>query len=154
MYFLRFSDPENYVSNILISVLPTCQLSRQERLIISKAIKEYKLCLNYTDFSTTYLSAQLPRKTYHFKGNQRIQRYTENTLHRRKIEMVNARLLVQQFTHPVHPNSSYRLSYLLRQFVDNTGKNMQYAADKIQGKNKQDSTRANISLFRKVMVSQ
>ena len=62
---------------------------------------------------TTYLSAQLPRKTYHFKGN---------TLHRRKIEMVNARLLVQQFMHPVHPNSSYRLSYLLRQFVDNTGK--------------------------------
>ena len=81
-----------------------------------------KLCLKYTDFSTTYLSAQLSRKTYHFKGNQRIQRYTENTLHRRKIEMVNARLLVQQFTHPVHPNSSYRLSYLLRRFVEKTGK--------------------------------
>ena len=81
-----------------------------------------KLCLKYTDFSTTYLSGQLPRKTYHFKGNQRIQRYTENTLHRRKMEMVNAPLLVQQFTHPVHPNSSYRLSHLLRQFVDKTGK--------------------------------
>ena len=67
-----------------------------------------------------YLSAQLPIKTYHFKGSQRIQRYTENTLHRQKIEMVNARLLVQQFTHPVHPNSSYRLSNLLQQFVDNT----------------------------------
>ena len=24
---------------------------------------------------------------------------------------------MQQFTHPVHPNSSYRLSYLLRQFL-------------------------------------
>ena len=69
---------------------------------------------------SAYLSAQLPRKTYNFKGSQRIQRYTENTLHRRKIEMVNARLLVQQFTHPVHPNSSYRLSNLLQQFVDNT----------------------------------
>ena len=80
------------------------------------------LCHKYTDFSTTYLSAQLPRKTDHFKGNQRIQRYTENTLRRRKIEMVNAPLLIQQFTHPVHPNSSYRLSNLLRQFVDKTGK--------------------------------
>ena len=80
------------------------------------------LRLKYTDFSSTYLSGQLSRKTYHFKGNKKIQRYTENTLHRRKIEMVNARLLVQQFTHPVHPNSSYRLSYLLRQFVDKTGK--------------------------------
>ena len=58
----------------------------------------------------------------YFKDDQRIQRHTENTLHRRKIEMVNAPLLVQQFTHPVHPNSSYRLSYLLRQFVDKTGK--------------------------------
>ena len=36
--------------------------------------------------------------------------YTENTLHRRKTEMVNAPLLVQQFTHPVHLNNSYRLS--------------------------------------------
>ena len=76
-----------------------------------------KICLKYTDFSTTYLSAQLSRKTYHFKDNQRIQRYTENTLHRRKLEMVNAPLLVQQFTHAVHPNSSYRLSYPLRQFL-------------------------------------
>ena len=40
-----------------------------------------------------------------------------------KVDMVNAPLLVQQqFTDPVHPNSSYRLSYLLRQFVDKTGK--------------------------------
>ena len=36
--------------------------------------------------------------------------------------MVNAPLLVQQFTHPVHPNSSYRLSYIPRQLVDKTGK--------------------------------
>ena len=46
-------------------------------------------------------------------GSVNVRKTTaENTLHRRKIEIVNARLLVQQFTHPVHPNSSYRLSYL------------------------------------------
>ena len=62
----------------------------------------------------------------YFKVKHRIQRYTENTLHRRKIEMVNAPLVVQQFTHLMHPNSSYRLMYLLPAiFVDNTGKNMQ-----------------------------
>ena len=119
---------------MLISVLPTYQLSCQERLIISKPIKEYKLCRKYTDFSTTYLPAQLPRKTYHFKGNQRTQRYTEITLHQRKIEMVNARLLVQQFTHPAHPNSLYRLSYLLRQFVDKTGKICNRQQKKYKGK--------------------
>ena len=108
-----------------------------------------QLCLKCTDFSTTYLSAQLLRKTYHFKGNQRIQRYTENTLHRRKIEMVNAPLLVQQFTHPVHPNSSYRLLYLLRQFVDKMGKIRNRQQTKSQEKNKQDSTQANISLSEK-----
>ena len=82
------------------------------------------LCLKYTDFST--------RPTYQLSCHERLiiskaikentERYTENTLHRRKIEMVNARLLVQQFTHPVHLNSSYRLLYLLRQFVHTTGK--------------------------------
>ena len=92
-----------------------------------------KKSFKYTGFSTTYLSAQLPRKTYNFKGNQIIQRYTENTLHRPKSEMVNARLLVQQFTHTVHPNSSYRLSYLLRQFVDNTEKMRNRQQTKQQG---------------------
>ena len=38
-----FSDPKKkYVSNILILVLPTYQLSCHERLTISKAIKEYR----------------------------------------------------------------------------------------------------------------
>ena len=118
------------------------------RTVLLRLSDPEKLCLKYTYLSTTYLSAQSPRKTYHFKGNQRIQRYTENTLHRRKLEMVNAPLLVQQFTHPVHPNSSYRLSYLLRQIVDKTGiRNRQQT--KTQGKNKQNSTQANISLSEK-----
>ena len=77
----------------------------------------------YTDFSTTYhRSAQLAKKDLSFQRlviskaiKENTKRYIENTLHRRKIEMVNA-LRVQQFTHPRHPNSSFRLSYLLRQF--------------------------------------
>ena len=51
------------------------------------------------------------------RQSKNTKRYTEKTLHRRKIEMVNAPLLVQQFTHPVHPNNSYRLLYLIRQFL-------------------------------------
>ena len=117
----------------------------------------------YTDFGTTYhRSAQLPRKTYQFKGisfqrqNTKVHRDTENTLHRRKLEMVYARLGVQQFTHPVHPNSSFRLSYLLRQlFVDKTGKIRQTAQTKYnERKNKQTRHRKNMSLFRKVIASQ
>ena len=101
-----------------------------------------------------YLTAQLSRNTYHFKVNQRIQRYTQNTLHRRKIEMVNAPLLVQQFTHPVHPNSSYRLSYLLRHFVDKTGKirNREQAKHK-EKTSKTVHTTANILFSRKVTMS-
>ena len=48
--------------------------------------------------------------------------------------MVNARLLVQQFTHPVHPNSSNHLSYLLSQFVDKTGKICNRQQTKHKGK--------------------
>ena len=82
------------------------------------------VCLEYTDFSTlsTYQLSCRERLIISKAIKENTERYTENTLHRRKIEMVNARLLVQQFTHLVHPNSSYRLSYLLRQFVDKTGK--------------------------------
>ena len=107
----------------------------------------------YTDFSTTYLSVQLPRKTDHFKSNQRIQMYTQNTLHRRKIEMMKAPLLVQQFTHPVHPNSSYRFSYLLRQFVDKTGKIRNRQQTKHKGKTSKTVHTAGKHLFsRKVTM--
>ena len=111
-----------------------------------------KLCLKYIDFSTTYLSTQLPKKTYHFKGNQRMQRYTENTLNRRKLEMVNAPLLVQQFTYPVHPNSSYRHSYLLRQFMDKTGKvrNRERRQNKREKQVKPVHTAGKHSLFQKI----
>ena len=107
------------------STLPTYQLSCHERLIISKTIKE------------------------------NTKRYTENTLHRRKIEMVNARLLVKQFTHPVHPNSSFRLSYLLRQWLWTKREkyDRQAAQTKYKRKkNKQDSTQANTSLKKKVIA--
>ena len=117
-------------------------MSRVQQAVVLRHFLRFsdpkKICLKYTDFSTTYLSAQLPRNTYYFKDNQIIQTYTENTLHRRKIKMVNARLLVQQFTHPVHPNSSYRLSYLLPQFVDKTGKICNWQQTKHKGQNKQD----------------
>ena len=85
-----------------------------------------KLCLNYTDFSTLPIYQLSCHEIFIISNaiKENTKRYTENTLHRRKLEMVNARLRVQQFTHPVHPNinSSYRLSYLVRQFVDKTGK--------------------------------
>ena len=111
----------------------------------------------YTDFSTTYhRSAQLAKKDLSFQRQSKdTKRYTKNTLYRRKIEMVNARLRVQQFTHPLHPNSSYRLSYLLRQFFWVTRKNAIDSVDKVyKRKNRQDNIQANISLFRKVILSQ
>ena len=58
---------------------------------------------------------QLISKTCHLEGNQRIQRDTQvQGEYASKIEMGNAPFPVQQFTHPVHPKSSLRLSYLLR----------------------------------------
>ena len=132
------------------------QRMRKDMLLLnmSRVQRAVVLGLKYTDFSTTYLSAQLPRKTYNFKGNQRIQRYTENTLNRQKIEMVNAPLLVQQFTHPVHPNRSYRLSYLLRQFVDKTGKirNRERRQSTREKQAKQYTRQANIIFSRKVTM--
>ena len=96
----------------------------------------YSICQGYNEQSV------LLELGKYFKGNQRIQRYTENTLHRRKIEMMNARLLVQQFTHPVHPNSSYRLSYLLRQFEDKMEKIRKIgSAEKIQDKREKQQAR-------------
>ena len=90
------------------------------------------------------------KKDLSFQRQSKIQRYTENTLHRRKIEMANARLLVQYFTHPVHPNSSYRLSYLLRQFVDKTGKICNRQQTKHKGKTTSKTVHmANTSLLQK-----
>ena len=35
---------------------------------------------------------------------------------------MNAPALIQQFTHLIHPDRSYRFSYLLRQIADKAGK--------------------------------
>ena len=73
------------------------------------------------------LPVQLPRKAYHFNSRQsknevvhRVQVYPLLA----KIEMVNGPvlLIVQQFTHLIPLDHSYRLSYLLRQFADKMGK--------------------------------
>ena len=64
--------------------------------------------------------------------------------------MVNAPLLVQQFTHPVHPKSSSHLSYLLRQFADKTGKIRNREQTKYTGKtSKTVHTTGKCSLFQK-----
>ena len=71
-------------SNILISVLPTID--------------------------------QLVSKTCHLEGNQKIlktKRYTENTLFRRKIEMVNVSRCSSSRIRCI-PKAQYHLSYLLR----------------------------------------
>ena len=99
----------------------------------------------YINFGTTYC------RSAHFKDfssrrqsentkNKEVL-YTENTLHWRKIEMVNAPWC--SITHPVHPKSgSFLLSYLLRR---QSGKNTKYdrqAVDKNTNGKKQskDST--------------
>ena len=63
---------------------------------------------------------------------------------------MNAPALVQQFMHLVHPDRSYRLSYLLRQFADKTGKIHKQKADKTQGeKQAQQYTRQTFIYFQK-----
>ena len=67
---------------------------------------------------------------------------------------MHALVVVQQFTHLTHPDRSYRLSYLLRQFVGKTGKtHNDRKQTKHNRKNKHNSTRGkHFSLFRKAMV--
>ena len=126
-YFLRFSDPK-------------------------------KSCLKYIDFSTTY----------HFSYQKRIiisspRRNGRNKVVHRvypslaKLEgTVHAPVLVEQLTHLIHPDRSYRLSYLLRQFADKTGKIHKQEADKTQEEkqraNRQYMRQKHFFLFRKVMV--
>ena len=76
------------------------------------------------DFSTTYQFSYQERRPTISNARQ-----SKNKLVHRvysslaKIEgMTNAPALVQQFMYLVHPNRSYRLSYLLRQFADKTEK--------------------------------
>ena len=66
-----------------------------------------RLCLKYHDFSRlpTYQLSCYEISIISNAIKKNTKRYTQNTLHRRNIEMVNARLRVQHFTHPVHPNS-------------------------------------------------
>ena len=69
----------------------------------------------YINFGTTY------HRQAHFKDfptkNKEGLLYTENTLHWRKIEMGECSSPVTAVTHPAHPCSWSRLSYLLRQFL-------------------------------------
>ena len=67
---------------------------------------------------------------------------------------MSAPVLVQQFTpHLIHLDHSYRLSYLLRQFADKTGKIISRKQTKHKRKNKHNSTRGKyFSLFRTVMI--
>ena len=95
------------------------------------------------NFSATYQSS--PRKTtYRFKNNA-IKKTIFTVKHPKsktvqtvpfvtQIEMMNAPAQVQQFTHVVRPNRSYRLSYLLRHIADMARKIQQQKADKYKGK--------------------
>ena len=116
----------------------------------------------YTNFSTTY------HRSAHFKDFSS-RRQSENTKYKEvyrkypslanKSRWVNARLRVPHFTHPAHQNSSFRLSYLLRQFLwakrekyDRQGRKYNERKNKQQQTRK--STQGNNSLFRKLVASQ
>ena len=109
------------------------------------------------DFSTTYQFSYQERRPIIPNARQ-----SENkVLHivyplLAKIEgTMNAPALVQQFAHLVHPDHSYHLSYLLRQFTDKTGKihNRKHTKHKRKNNEQTDSMcDKNFSLFGKVMV--
>ena len=92
MYFLRFSDPK----------------------------RSY---IKYMDFSTTHHIGWYQKRLTISSARQ-----SKNKVYRvypslTKIEgTVNTPVLLQQFTHLIHPDRSYRLSYLLRQIADKAGK--------------------------------
>ena len=65
---------------------------------------------------------------------------------------MHAPVLVQQFTHLIHPGCSYRLSYLLRKFADKTAKIHDNRKEtKHKGENNEQTAvdAANISLSEK-----
>ena len=68
---------------------------------------------------------------------------------------MNAPALAQQFTHLVHPDRSYRLSYLLRQIAYKTGKIQRHKADKQKKKQRANRQymRQDSFIFRKVTTS-
>ena len=125
-FLIRKKKHRYYISDIWISVLPTTLAGTENDL------------------------------SFQVQGNRK-----NNLVHRvypslTKIEgMMNAPVLVQQFTHLVHPNRSYHLSYLLQQFADKTGKmhnNRKQTKHKRKNNEQTDSMcDKNISLFRKVM---
>ena len=96
--------------------------------------------------------------TYHFKFMTIKKRSRTQSVPfvDKKIEMMNAPILVQQFTPLVHSNSSFRLSYLLQQFCEHDRKSTQAESrQNTRGKttSKQTDIRQNhFSLFRKEMV--
>ena len=59
-------------------------------------------------------------------------------------------LVLQQFTHLVHPDHSYRLSYLLRQFADKTGK---IHHDRKQTKHKRKNNEQNSTCGQQTFLS-
>ena len=66
---------------------------------------------------------------------------------------MNAPVLVQQFAHLIPLDHSYRLSYLLRQPADKTGKITIESRQNTRGKTSKTVHMANISLLKKVMSS-
>ena len=103
-----------------------------------------------------YLPVQLPRKTYHFNSRQSKNEvvHTVYPSLAKLEETMHAPVLVQQFTHLIHSDRFYRLSYLLRQFAGKTVKiHNDRKQTKQKRKNKHNSTRGkHFSLFRKLMV--
>ena len=75
----------------------------------------------YINFSTTYLEIISFQRLSLQREYREILKYGQ--VHREypssgeNSRWVNARLRLLQFTHPAHPNGSFRLSYLLRQFL-------------------------------------
>ena len=128
---------------------------------VRKDIMLYSICQEYNRqwyliyvlqiywFQYYYHRYQLISKTCHLEGNQRIlktKRYTESTLYRRKIEMVNASRCSSSRIRCIQ-KAQYRLSYLLRR---HSRKNTIDRADKnTRRKNKQRQYTGKTFLFRK-----
>ena len=108
-----------------------------------------KTYLKYMDFSTTYQFSYQERLIISSARRNRKNKVVHGVYPSlAKIEgTTNAPALVQQFTHLVHPDRSYRLSYLLRQFADKTEKYTIESRQNTRGKTTSKQYMRQIFLF-------
>ena len=120
-YLKRVSYPKNHISNVWISVLPTALVSTKTTYHFKcKAIKK-----------TVLICQATKNKVVLYRLYPSLMQIDVTT---------NAPALVQQFTHLVHSNRSYHLSYLFEKLRTRQEKCSNRKKTNTRGKLRENST--------------